>query len=281
MKNKYFRTLATVAFICGLVLSIQAASASAIGTLLTGSSGTVTATATSITFNNDPAATGGSNFLCPSGSLTCDSDVSTGTTLTYLGCSGVLGSPGCLSALEGVDVNSPITPATILPENNFLTFSNNQNLVYSLVTIPTITNENCAALTAGQSCVIYPGAVLVLTLEANNTTQVTLNLTGRVSDTGVAGLAAGNPYVGSFTEPLTSLPNGMPPTPANIQLFFCGTNSAPTVAQCTSNGASITSSQSGSFTSGTVPEPSSIAMTLVGGALILVALGHRRKRSGL
>lgn len=272
MKNRCFRLLATVGLGCSLFLFIQTASASVVGTLLTGSSGTVTATATSITFNNDPAALGGSNFTCPANAPACNSDVSTNTSLSFAGCSGVLGSAGCLSVQEAVDVNSPITPATVLPESSFLTFSNNPNLVFSLTAIPTITDENCAGLIPGESCVIYPGAVLVLTLEANNTTEVTLNIDGMTSDTGVGGLATGGAYVGSFTQALTALPNGMTPTPANIQLYFCGTNSSPTAAECAANGASITSSQSGSFTatSSGVPEPSSIALSLLGGGLLLV-----------
>jgi hypothetical protein len=43
----------------------------------------------------------------------------------------------------------------------------------------------------------------------------------------------------------------------------------------------VTASYSGTFTAVATPEPSSVAMTLVGGALILVALSRRRKQSSL
>ncbi len=263
-----------------MFLFIQTASAGVVGTLLTGSSGTVTATSLQVTFSNDSAGLGGSNFSCPALSLTCDSDVSSGTNLTFAGCSGVLGSAGCLSVQEGVDVNSPISAASI-GESSFLTFSNNANLVYSLLGIFTGTNTDCVDLVVGNSCYIYPNAALQLTLENGNTTQVTLTVTGHASDAGVAGLANASTYIGGFTELLTTpLPNGALPTPANIQAFFCGTNTVTSVTQCL-NGASLTSSQSGSFFATAVPEPSSVGFALMGGVLILAARSRWNKRSRL
>jgi hypothetical protein len=283
VKNSFLRTFATVGLSCGLFLFIQTASAGVVGTLLTGSSGTVTATSLQITFSNDSAALGGSNFACPAMSLTCDSDVSSGTSLTFAGCTGVLGSAGCLSGQEGVDVNSPISASSI-GESSFLTFSNNANLVYSLLGIftGTASSYDCATLTVGNSCYIYPGAALQLTLEPGNTTQVTITLFGHASDAGVAGLPTASTYIGGFTEDINStLPNGTAPTPGNIQAYFCGgSNNVTSVTQCL-NGASLTSSQSGSFFATAVPEPSSIAFALLGGVLILAARSRWTKRSRL
>jgi hypothetical protein len=260
------------------MLTIPTASASVAGTLATGSTGTVTATISAVIFNNDPSALGGSNFLCPGGSLACDSDVATSTTLAFAGCSGVLGTAGCLSAAEGIDVTSPITGASI-GENNFLTFSNNSNLVFSLTGISTFGNANCLGLAVTQSCVVFPGSPLLLTLEPNNHTQVSLFVSGKVSDTGVGGLGTGSLYSGGFTQLLTgNLPDGSLPTPADIQNYFCGTNAVVSPAQC-DPAKSITSSQSGSFTAtaqASTPEPSSLAMMLVGAGLI--ALAARRNR---
>ncbi|HTB13313.1 MAG TPA: PEP-CTERM sorting domain-containing protein [Bryobacteraceae bacterium] len=274
--NKIFRNFFGMAFVgCALMFSLQTASASVAGTLETGSTGTVTATIDSVIFNNDPAALG----TCSP--QTCDSDVATGTTLSFAGCSsGTLGTPGCLSAQEGIDVNSPITAAS-LGENQFMTFANNPNLVFSLTGIATFTNANCAGLTLYQSCVVFPGSPIILTLEPGNQTQVSLHVSGNVSDTGISGLATGSTYEGGFTQLLTNnLPNNTAPTPADIQLYFCGTNSVTSPAQCSTT-ASITSSQSGSFTAtmGTlgVPEPSSLAMMLVGTALIGITVLRKRQ----
>ena len=276
-KNRRFSLLATVVLTCGFLLLVSTASATVVGTLATGSSGTVTATTTSVTFSNDSAGLGGSNFACPPASAQCDSNVSSGTTLSFAGCSGVLGSAGCLSAQEAIDVNSPIGPGSV-GENNFLTFSNNANLVYSLLAIATYSNAGCLGLSVGQSCVIYPGAALLLTLESNGT-QVTLSVSGKASDTGIAGLATGASYVGGFTQLLTgNLPNGQAPTPANIQVYFCGTNNVTTIAQCDPS-AFLTSSQSGSFTANAVPEPSSVAMVLLGGGLTLLGIVRRNNKS--
>ncbi len=219
---------------------------------------------------------GGSNFLCPPLSAACDSDVAAGTTLSFAGCSGVLGSAGCLSQQEGIDVTSPLSQASV-GESNFLTFSNNANLVYSLMGIFTGTNTDCLSLTVGNSCYIYPGAALQLTLEQGGTSRVSITMTGRASDTGVAGLATASAYIGSFSQSLTAnLPDGSAPTPADIQNYFCGTNTVTSVLQCLGT-QSITSSQSGSFTAVAIPEPSAIGLSLMGGILIVAARIRRKK----
>jgi hypothetical protein len=263
--------LVSVAILVGGLLWVSDASATVMGTVLTGSSGTVTVSLNSAVFNPDPAAIGGGN-----------SDVSTGTNLSFAGCSGVLGSPGCLFAQEGVTVNNAdltLTAPSTANANTFLTFASHPNLVYSInwPPGPGSSNTNCATANAnGLSCSVFAGSPIILTFN-NGDTFVGLSVNGKASDTGVAGLAAGSPYTGGFSEFLTQpLPNGMPPTPENIQLFFCPSGT------CTptdfSSGRSITSSQSGTFSAvapPTVPEPSSIFLSATG---IVMWLGRRRFR---
>lgn len=278
--NRILRNLLPVLGLsCAFMSTMPTASGAVAGNLFTGSTGTVTATISEIIFNNDPAALGGTNFACPALAPACDSDVANNTTLAFAGCSGVLGSAGCLSAQEGVDVNSPISAASI-GENNFLTFSNNANLVFSLTGISTFGNANCVGLTPGQSCVVFPGSPLLLEDVSPTQTDVVFIVSGKVSDSGIGGLATGSTYSGGFTQLLTAnLPNGTAPTPANIQFYFCGTNSVTSPAQCDPS-KSITSSQSGSFTATLVsstPEPSSLAMMLVGAGLIAFAARRNRR----
>src|SRR5580658_5864467 len=133
--NRIFRNiLLALGLSCAILLSMSTASASVAGTLTTGGGNSVTATIGEVIFGADPTAVTGSNFTCPS--PTCDAQVGAGTSLAFAGCSGVLGSAGCLSSSEGIDVNSPISAAS-LGENNFITFSNNSNLVYSITGIST------------------------------------------------------------------------------------------------------------------------------------------------
>ncbi len=250
------------------------ASASVSGTLLTGSSGNVTATINSITFGRDSAAIGGTNFACPAApaATVCDSDVAAGTTLTF-------SNGPALTTQEGIDVASPITAASV-GNPDFLTFSNDPNLVFSLTGISTYSNTNCAGVSAGgsgpSSCVVFAGSPLLLTCQgssaigcAGGDTLVSISVSGAASD----GTSPASPYIGGFSQTLTAnLPNGAAPTPVNIQNYFCPGG------VCSST-AAITSSQSGSFTATFIgtPEPSSMAMMLVGAGLL--ALTARRRRS--
>jgi PEP-CTERM motif-containing protein len=244
---------------------------SAINTLLTGSTGTVTASLNSVIFNNDPSA-------LPSGTCTttlargCNSDVATSTSLAFLG--------GPLATGEGIYVNNndlTLTAPSAADANTFLTFASHPNLVFSInwPPGPGSSNTNCATANAnGLSCSVFAGAPGVLTY-VNGHTSVSLGVTGFASDTGIAGLATGSTYSGGFSETFTDLlPNGTAPTPLNIQLYFCP--SGVCTAEDFRSGRSITSSQSGSFTAASVPEPASISMSLLGG--LLVALGGLRRR---
>ena len=69
-----------------------------------------------------------------------------------------------------------------------------------------------------------------------------------MSDTGVAGLAGGSSYTGGFSQTFTGLlRNGNAPTPQNMQLYFCPSGTC--IAADFASGKSVTTSQSGSFTS--------------------------------
>jgi hypothetical protein len=258
----------------GSLLFVPNASATVMGTLLTGSTGNVTATLQNLVFNADPAAVGGGN-----------SDVANGTVLSFAGCaSGVLGSPGCLSALEGITVNNAdltLSAPSAANANTFLTFAAHPNLVFSISWPPGpgSANTNCATANAnGLSCSVFAGAPAILTY-VNGNTFIGFAVHGNVSDTGVGGLATGSSYTGGFSEFFTqNLPNGTAPTPENIQLYFCPTGVC-TPADFTS-GRSITSSQSGTFTASAVPEPQTTALVLGGLLVLLGRFGMRRYSRG-
>jgi PEP-CTERM motif-containing protein len=260
--------LATEAVLAGGLLLASNASATVMNTLLTGTTGTVTLSLNGLVFNNDPAAIGGGN-----------SDVANGTNLTFLGCaSGVLGSFGCLSAQEGVTVNNAdLTLAAPAAANadTFLTFAAHPSLVYSISWPPGpgAANTNCAAANSnGLSCSVFAGSPIILTY-ASGDTFLDLVVRGRASDTGFAGLAAGSLYTGGFSDLFSSpLPNGMPPTPLDIQQYFCP--SVPCTPADFSAGRFITTSQSGTF-SATTPEPGTLA--LFGSGLVGLAGLVRRK----
>jgi hypothetical protein len=276
--------LSTAAVLVASLLLVSAASAQVKGGLFTGSSGNVTVSLTSVIFNPDSAAIGGGN-----------SDVSTGTNLTFAGCaSGVLGSAGCLSQQEGVTINNSdltLSAPSLANAQTFLTFAAHPNLVFSInwPPGPGSANTNCASTTGnnGGSCSLFAGSPLILTYE-NGDTFVGLSVSNsfnpaKVSDTGVAGLATStSTYTGGFSEFLTqTLPNGMAPTPQNIQNYFC---TGPPIAgsnTCTpadfSSDRSITSSQSGTFSASSTMTPEPASMLLYGTGIFLIG-GILRRR---
>jgi hypothetical protein len=233
---------------------VTAASASVIGNLDIGTGGMITVTLTSATFSPDPSST-------PPGPP-WDAEVAVGTSLTFTG--------GPLATTEGVDISSPLTPGSV-GENDFLTFAAHPNLVYSLTGIgPGSSDTNCAAVTTiGQSCSVFAGSPIVLTLTGNGT-SASFSVAGKTSDTGTAGLASGSNYNGTFSEPLVKpLPNGAAPTPANIQAYFCPGG------VCDST-KSISTPFSGNFFATTVPEPQTTALVLGGLLVLLGKVGMRR-----
>jgi hypothetical protein len=260
----------------GSLLFVSNASATVTNTLLTGSTGTVTATLTNLTFNNDPSA-------LPLGTCTtalgrgCNSDVATNTTLSFTG--------GPLLTGEGIYVNNndlTLTAPSAADANQFLTFAAHPNLVFSISWPPGpgSPNTNCATANSnGMSCSVFAGAPAILTY-LNGDTFIGFGVHGQVSDTGVAGLATGSSYTGGFSEFFTqTLPNGTAPTPQNIQLYFCPdfvSNGNSCSAADFASGRSITTSQSGTFTASAVPEPGTTALVLGGVLLLLGKVGMRR-----
>jgi hypothetical protein len=262
MKNYLFT------FFAGLVACASIASATIIGDLKTGSGGTVTVSLTNLTFNPDTSSN-------PPGPP-WNAEVASGTTLSFSGCpSGVLGTAGCLDSgtfnpNEAIQVFSPLTPTTVLPVANFLTFAGNGishvALVYSLTALgPGSTNTNCQGLGIGESCSVFAGAPLVLTRTASGT-EANLSVSGFANDgTGAV------PYVGEFQSPISGM------TPGQLQLMFCPSGTC-TPADFNS-GISVTRSQSGDFVAFVVPEPQTTALMLGGLLVFLGRLGLRRFRS--
>jgi hypothetical protein len=240
------------------------------GTLLSGSTGTVTATLNNVVFNADPSAVG----VCALGP--CNSDVATSTSLTFAG--------GPLAVGEGIHVNNndlTVTAPSAADANTFLTFAAHPNLVFSITWPPGPGSSNTDCSTAssnGLSCSVFAGSPGVLTYQ-NGHTVVSLGVAGRASDTGIGGLATGSNYTGGFSQTYTDLlPNGAAPTPRNIQLYFCPTGTC--TAADFASGRSLTSSQSGSFTASAVPEPQTTALVLGGLLVLLGRVGMRRYSRG-
>jgi hypothetical protein len=264
--GKFCLGIATVA----CLFFVPNASATVMGTLLSGSTGTVTASLNSVIFNPDPAAIG---VCAPSA---CNSDVATSTSLTFTG--------GPLVTGEGIRVNNndlTLSAPSAADANTFLTFAAHPNLVFSIAWPPGpgSANTNCATANSnGLSCSVFAGSPGVLTY-LNGHTVVSLGVVGKASDAGLGGLAAGSNYTGGFSQTFTDiLPNGTAPTPQNIQLYFCpsGTCTAADFA----SGRSLTSSQSGSFTASAVPEPQTTALVLGGLLVLLGRVGMRRYSRG-
>ena len=262
--------LAPVVVLAGGSLLVTNASASVINTLLTGSTGTVTVSLPSLIFNNDPEPGAGCTTTLGRG---CNSDVTTNTTLSFVG--------GPLVVGEGIYVNNndlTLTAPSAADANQFLTFAGHPNLVFSMSYPPGpgSPNTNCATANSnGLSCSVFAGSPIVLTY-LNGHTSASLGVNGKASDTGVAGLAGGSTYTGGFSQTFTDLlPNGSLPTPQNIQLYFCPSGTC-TPADFAS-GRSVTTSQSGSFTASSIPEPSSVFLGSLG--IVMLLLGARFRKS--
>ena len=241
-----FLSLAVLA----LATFAPSASAGVIGTLFTGSSGLITVTTTSITWDADASG-------LPVGSW--NGDVTTGTNLTFLGCTGGLGSSGCLSVREGVDINhlAPlVSGVTPFPIDGFLTFATHALLDFTLTGVsPGSANLNCIGLAIGGSCSVVAGSPIILTLLTNNRTSVQMSMFGTASDG--SGLLSN--WTGGFSATLPTM------TPADVEAFFLAHPND-----------SISASNSGSFFATTVPEP--VSMALIGGGLLALAVIRRRKR---
>jgi hypothetical protein len=262
--------LAPVAVLSGGLLLVSNASASVINTLLTGSTGTVTVSLQSIIFNNDPEPGAGCTTTLGKG---CNSDVTTGTSLNFAG--------GPLATGEGIYVNNndlTLTAPSATDANQFLTFASHPNLVFSMSWPPGpgSSNTNCALTNSNASapCSVFAGSPIILSF-VNGHTNASIGVMGSASDAGVGGLAGGSTYQGGFSQTFTQLlPNGATPTPQNIQLYFCPSGTC--MAADFASGRSVTTSQSGSFTATSIPEPSSVFLGSLGVVMLLVGARFRK-----
>jgi hypothetical protein len=226
-----------------LLFTAQPSFATVTGMLLTGGNGTLTVSATSLTFT-------------PNDTTGFSTEVASGTALSFAGCGGTLGAPGCLKQGEGVDVNGGATITSLAPIADFLTFQSNPSLVYSLTSYePGTSNTSCGTLSIGQSCSVFLGSPVVLTLEAGNSTAAELGVVGTVTDgTGVSN------WNGLFTSTIVG------ETPAQLQTTIL-------------SGKSITHAYSGEFTTSAVPEPRFISLAVLAGAFLLIVVQKRRKEA--
>jgi hypothetical protein len=251
-------TTAPILTVCFL-LATTAASGAAIGSLVIGTPGTVTVTATTIDWN---AGAGGFDF-----------SVNPTTTLTFDAANTPLcsGAP-CAAATEGNLAN--LTAGT-LPVPGFMTFLNNaqptaSDLMFMLTGIgPGSPNTDCslAAVTSGlETCSINALSPFILA-DSISGVSIVLDVNGTATDN----TPTVSNWMGQFSETITSCPVGVctggTPTAAEIQNFFL-----------TNPNASITSSFSGTFIATVTPEPSSVLTLMLGGSLILLALVRRPAR---
>jgi hypothetical protein len=148
-----------------------------------------------------------------------------------------------------------------LPLANFMTFTLVPTLHFTLTTIaPGSSNTNCAA----PPCSVFAGSPIILT-QGGGGTVVDLGVSGTATD----GTTPLSRWIGEFSATITTLPGIAPGsliTPAEVQAFFA------------TPGATIRSTYSGTFVATIIPEPSSITMFLLGGALIAIALARRPNR---
>lgn len=262
--------LAASTFLLLLVLAV-AASASPVGVLGSGSSGTLDATLVSLTWNPDPAA------IPQPGPW--NEDVNTGTNLSFSGCSGVLGSPGCLFAQEGILVNNgaPLCGGTntttcpggaeALPVTTFLQFESHPNLIYELTGIAAGSSTNCL-VNATVSCSIA-GSPVVLTPLGTTGTSASIGFFGIASDAGIAGLTQlghNSTWTGGFS---VTIPNM---TPAQITNYFCPGG------VCNPSRILDLTSVSGSFAATAIPEPGTVSMIVIGVALVTLSQVRKRTR---
>ncbi|HET9401462.1 MAG TPA: PEP-CTERM sorting domain-containing protein [Candidatus Acidoferrales bacterium] len=234
-----------------------AASADTIGDLKLTSAGTVNISLSSLAFTADPSST-------PPGPP-WNAEVNAGTSLKFAGCaSGTLGTAGCLSATEAVQMTSPLS-FTSGAISSFVTFSANSSLVYSLSGIAGgSSTTNCATVTLGNGCSPIAGSPLIFSDTATGT-SVLLSFTGQAKD-------GTNPtnYMGLITIPFAGL------TPEQVLTMLCPSGT------CTSADVTAGRTISGSFTADlvstaapSVPEPGTLV--LFGSGLLGVAGALRRK----
>jgi len=252
---KFFARWSLLGSGIGLIfLTATPSFATVVGNLFTGGSGTVTVTATSITFNENDST------VPPS-----STEVGTGTTLTFDGGSLMPGQP--------IDINGgmSITGAS-LPVANFMTFPDSPSLSVTLDSFgPGSANHNCSGLTTGESCSPLIGGVfpspIILTytgagIEGSGPTNVGVSALLEIGGTATDASSIISIFTGHFSSSIAD------ETPAQLAALFAGT------------GASFTTTYAGDFIAlppSTVPEPRFISMLVMAGLLMGLVVAKRRK----
>jgi hypothetical protein len=284
--------LGGVAAAAGFFLMAATASATVIGTVnVSSGAALVTVTGTSIAFSPpcDTTALGSALFGgCPQGEVGSYNAGTPGTPAGPLQ-SSVNGTPEVNSAV----FIAPLSASTTFPVIPFMQFLNSTATAVGITTEATATSfgsgtqSNCTGLGLFQTCSIYQGALIILQNLGASGTAAILPYSGFAWDgSSTTPPATTSNFSGSFTTQLTTVsgisgtgPNGLV-SPADIQAYFGCPNGATGPGSCTNLGRSIQSSNSGTFTAtvtSSVPEPESMALSLIGGGLL--ALGLWRKRS--
>lgn len=230
-----------------LLFTAQPSFASVSGELLTGGNGTLTVSATTLTFTKNDS----------SGHST---SVAAGTVLTFAGCSsGVLGSSGCLTQGEGVDIAGGSTITSLGPIPDFLTFANTPALVFNLAGYnPGVSNTNCTGLAVGQSCSVFAGSPVILTLTSSGGTAASMGVFGTATD--------GSGQVSNWTGTFTATINNK--SPQTLQALIA-------------SGGSFTHTHSGDFnvSFSQVPEPRLISLALAAGLFFGIVVMKRRREA--
>jgi hypothetical protein len=257
--------LATLA----VVLALGTASASVTGTLALGSASGVVASLSSLDFLDDPNAVGGGQ-----------AHVADTTNLSFIG--------GPLDVSEGVTINNgaPFVAFAPLPIAEWFEFAAHANLVFQLnEVVASGASTNClAAVGAGSTCslsiAVNGGFVSPVILQNTGAggTVASITFRGVASDTGLAGLATGNPWSGSFAPTISDM------TPIEIARFLCGADYDATLsctaADVAANVQLLVPSNSGTFVvtlTPEIPEPSTVSLMGIGAGLMVVGFLRRRK----
>jgi hypothetical protein len=187
-------------------------------------------------------------------------EVASTTALSFNGCSGTLGSSGCLTQNEGVDIFSGalVTAPIVFPVPDFITFQSHPGVTYTLdgFQIPTTTNgTSCGTTTAGESCTVFGGSPVSLESLGNGQVDAQLVAFGTVSD----GVGPPSTFIGHFTALLSGT------TPGDLQTKILG-------------GGLVTTAYSGVITAASsVPEPRLISLLALAGALVAFIVQRKRK----
>jgi hypothetical protein len=288
--TKIHRLTGGAAAFAMVFLMAATASATVIGTVnVSSGQALVTVTGTSIAFSPpcDSTALGSALFGgCAQGEVGSYNPGTPGTPAGPLQSS--LGTPEVASAV----FIAPLSASTTFPVIPFMQFLNNTATAIAITTEATAgsfgsgTQSNCTGLALFGTCSIYQGALIILQNLGAQGTAAILPYSGVAWDgSSTTPPATTSNFAGSFTTQLTFVsgitgtnPGGFV-SPADIQAYFGCPNGATGPGSCSNLARTVQSSNSATFTAtiSAVPEPESMALSLIGGGLL--ALGLWRKRS--